>query len=208
MRKTNKETEYSENFLKDIQKEAHKKLLSVPVKTVADAPMVLAHWKYTAEEWEKFFRKEQSSLGAESFGITIGISVLGTILLVYAENASWLLAFTISAAIAILFSTLKYILKKNSISLKSGQQAEVIIGLDTVVINGKLQVLRDENKWLGEIEIIEKTPPAFLEFTYYWKTRSGLTNDEVRIPVPPGKMKEAEEVLLKLKLYHKLVKIG
>ncbi len=100
------------------------------------------------------------------------------------------------------------ILKKKSISVESGRPIEVIIGLDTVVINGKLNVLKDENKWLGEVELKTETNPALLELTYYWETRSGITNDEIRIPVPSGKIKEAEDVLLKLKLYHKLIKVS
>jgi hypothetical protein len=62
-------------------------------------------------------------------------------------------------------------------------------------VNGKPIVFHGDGKWLRKVDIKEKNNINVLEITFEWKTGKGITFDELRIPVPKGKLREAIELL-------------
>ncbi len=72
---------------------------------------------------------------------------------------------------------------------------EIVITNGTATVNGKPTVFQGDGKWLRKADIKEMNNINVLEIIYEWKTGKGITFDELRIPVPKGKLREAMELL-------------
>lgn len=167
--------------------------------TSAQKP-VLAHWYYSVEEWEGFTRIEKKTRGEEVFFEALLISVLGTFLLRFVKGAPWVAAIAISMVIATIYAIIRYTLRMNAIRWKNPSLPEVIITEQSVIINGHKLEYHSETRWLRRANLMEKEGRNLLAITYEWQTRKGVTYDEIRIPVPRGKLKEGMEVQERLNL--------
>jgi hypothetical protein len=205
IRTTRKEEKYTHRFQETMKSEPITKgevVINENEKEPSEMnPIVLARWTYTKEEWYSFYLKELQEQKIESILLFILITGLGGWLLTLDKGASWLLALSISGFIGLIIALLKYFLKKDTIKIKN-DFAEVTIGLDTILVNGNMVVLRDENKKLFKLELINKENYLYLECSYSWETRNGRTSDEFRVPVPIDKEMQAKEIIHKMKEYH------
>jgi hypothetical protein len=68
----------------------------------------------------------------------------------------------------------------------------VIITQYAVIINGKHNAFKSQMYWLGSVSIKDEPSPKVLEIVYNWNTRGGISHDEIRIPIPEGKLEEAK----------------
>lgn len=157
---------------------------------------VLAHWTFTADEWKKFLilekKRRKSSTGAEG----VAIVILGTLALMTFRDATFWMAFGVSAVLAVIISWLRWVLTMSSIGSVLPIN-EVTITDQSVLINDKLNPYRSDNYWLDKIQVLDGDPEV-LEITYAWNTRKGKTFDEMRIPIPKGKKEEAQDVIQKI----------
>ncbi len=188
-----------ENEKKNDQKE----IASIPSSTETK-PVLLASWEFSIAEWQHFLKKELNNLVTESIILFISIAILGAALLIFTKGASFSIAAIVSAVVGGIIGVLKYLLKKNTLQYHSKKNVSILIGLDSVILNGKLVVLRDENKWLSAVSIKTDQSPEIIEFVYNWNTRKGNTFDEFRIPIPNDKLSEAKDVVTKIKVHHSI----
>jgi hypothetical protein len=158
---------------------------------------VLAHWRFTSQEWKKFLTLEKKTRKSSTWIEGILIVVLGTPFLMWVRAATFGTAFIICFIIALIISFLRYQLTMNSLGPPL-EVNEVTITDQTVMINDKLNPYRSENFWLDKIQILEGDPDV-LEFTYAWQTRKkAKTFDELRVPIPQGKKEEAQILIQKI----------
>jgi hypothetical protein len=159
------------------------------------ASTILANWNYSPEEWKAFLAADRKVVTTESIFLVLLITVVGGWILHDDEGEAWVFSLSFSFVFATLFILLKNRLKNGFINVNTRGGVNVIIDRDKLLLNGKLFSFRDEDRSLDKVEIIEKKGIKMIEFTYGWSTRGGRTTDEVRIPVPAGKMEEAEELV-------------
>jgi membrane protein implicated in regulation of membrane protease activity len=161
--------------------------------------IVLAHWKYTGSEWQSFWIEEKTERKLSMWIEIILIAILGAVLLYLFRSSSWDIAFLFSIPVALLIGILRFRLNLSSIKQSSPGTAEAIITSDAVVVNGRYSRLTGENLWIENAAIKEQGGIAVVEITYAWDTRRGRMTEEIRLPIPFGKMEEAKEVINKLK---------
>jgi hypothetical protein len=160
---------------------------------------LLANWTYSAKEWEAFLKVERKVVFGESILLVALITGFGGWILHDDEDESWMFALTFSFIFSLIFVALKSYFKKGFINIKPGTQGvTALISRSSIVLNGKLFNLTSADRSLSKVEIIDKQGLSLVEFTYKWQTRSGATQDEIRLPVPEGRMEEARELVARM----------
>jgi len=159
---------------------------------------ILAHWQYSPEEWNRFLQMEKKDRKMDLWIEIILIIILGAVLVKFSRSATWLGAFAASVPIAFLIAVLRYKFNLFSISPSGKKNAEVIITDDALIVNGHYNRLSGKNLWMKNVVVKKLKEIEVLEITYSWNTRGGETSEEIRVPVPNGKMAEALEVEKKL----------
>ena len=156
---------------------------------------LLAHWKYTSDQWDEFVTIEKGNKKEDNIYFGIGIVILGTIGLMTFRNTSfWMgLAFVLPFAFLIPFIRMKISYRH----LKKGvQHPEVKIYFDKLIINNHIVELQGKRKRVKSLKIIEsQNNLKLLEFDVQWITGKGPTNDEYRILIPKDKMEEAKHLV-------------
>ena len=97
-----------------------------------------------------------------------------------------------------LYGFFSYWFAINSIGKAENATNAIIITTNAVLINDKLYLFADEEKWMGEIEILEEPTPKILQITYHWKTHHGESSDNIHVPIPKGKLGEAVMLMSRL----------
>ncbi len=156
--------------------------------------VVLARWQYPVKSWQAFQKLEKKERKYSMWIEIILIILLGAFIIKTSKNESWLVGFAISTPIAFIIAFLRFRMNLSSISLSGTKDAEVIITNEAVLVNGKYNRFVGYNLWLGNVAIKKFKGTDVLEITYRWNTRSGNISEELRIPIPEGKMGEAEAV--------------
>ncbi len=196
---TRKGARHAKNELKRIDAIIQKQ--NAPSLTVSDAvadspltkPNILAYWEYTAEEWKAFMLWEKKKRKSGTWLEAAAIVVIGTLMIMFSRQAEWGTAIRLSLGIAVFYWLGKYFLFTRSLG-EPNKKAEVVITHHAVIINGKYNSFKDDIYWLQKVNIAEQFPLSIFIIEYGWKTRNGNTFEEIRIPIPPGKLDEAKEV--------------
>jgi hypothetical protein len=163
--------------------------------TLGNEKNVLVHWYYSVSEWESYITRERNK-GYNCFlkGFVIGCVVSFPVAL-YGFNTLWIIALTVSCVIALLFGTGCYFISRDRMKWKQVQPPEIIITSDQASVNGKLTIFNGEGKLLRKADIKEKYDRNVLEIIYESKNGNGAYFDELIIPVPKGKLREAIALL-------------
>jgi hypothetical protein len=154
---------------------------------------ILARWQYSKEEWSRFMKWERSRRKTSSTIEAVLIIVLGSLLLRSLRDASWTTAIAISSGLAMFYWLGKYFTSMNSIGKRASN--EVILTTRSVIVNGKMNSLRDGLYFLKKVELIEENDISVIQFEYGWNTRKGPSSEQIRVPVPANKLEEAKEVV-------------
>jgi hypothetical protein len=176
-----------EDAVKTIREEA--------AKPFPEKNTLLAHWNYTSEEWKEFTKKELSFRIREALIVWLLITGLGTWLIAGYRDMGHLAAFITSLSVGGLFTLIRLIIAYNARKANLSKPGDVIISAKSILINGKYHILNDENKTLYELELLKDQTPQILEFSVQWNTRSGMTNEQIRIPIPADKSTEAAQLV-------------
>ena len=169
-----------------------------------EEPFVLATWVYTTEEWKQFMMWEKKQRKSGTLIEAALIVVVGIPVLIFLKGAGFWTAFAICVTIAVFYGIMKYIMMMNSISSRSNKLSEVVITREWLLVNSHMNRFFGENLWLGKVLIKEEKNMNILEVTYCWETRGGKTSDEIRVPIPKGKLKEAVMIQEDLKKEYSL----
>lgn len=168
---------------------------------ISNSDTVLARWVYASDEWKRFYHWEASERKLSNIITGILIAVIATLFLRYGRDASWGAAMGVSGAVAILYGFGSYYFSMASIGKASSTKSVVVITGKSVLINNKLNPFQDEDRWLAEVKILEDADPKVLELKYQWKTRKGISSDEIHVPIPKGRLGEAVLLMDELKRF-------
>lgn len=177
---------------------AHRAALSggpaPPAASATPAPdaTVLARWNYTPDEWGKYTAAELHFRKGEALWVAAGVMLLGMVVLPVRRGATLAVAFAVSAAIGALFGVLRYVVARAAHAANSAvPTGEVVISPRAVLLNGRYHVLQDDRFHFGGVRLLDEETPPVLEFTVWWRTRSGVADEQVYVPVPRGREEEA-----------------
>jgi len=144
---------------------------------------VIAKYQISNSEWNLFYKSEGKSRINSIIIEGLVLALLGSILLRTTRNTSLPFSILFSVGFAIFYGLLKYFLTMKSISANNKQQHEIIVTQNSVIVNGKMNVFRDDSRWLNSIKLIKEKQPMVLEINFGWQTRGGVSNDDLRIPI-------------------------
>lgn len=144
---------------------------------------VIAKYQISNSEWNLFYKSEGKSRINSIIIEGLVLALLGTILLRTTRNTSLPFSILFSIGFAIFYGLLKYFLTMKSISANNKQQHEIIVTQNSVIVNGKMNVFKDDSRWLNSIKLIKEKQPMVLEINFGWQTRGGVSNDDLRIPI-------------------------
>jgi hypothetical protein len=152
---------------------------------------VLVHWYYTVPEWESFITCEKNK-GYYCFlkGFLIG-GVISFPVFRYGLNTLWITAMAVGCLTAVLFGFGCFFISRHRMKWKQPQPPEIIITSDQANVNGKLTIFNGDGKLLRKADIKEKYDRNVLEIVYESTRGQKISFDELIIPVPKGKLKEA-----------------
>jgi hypothetical protein len=169
---------------------------------------VLAHWRYDPSEWSAYAHREATFRGREALGVGVGVAVLGTLFGGIWEG-DWGGGFAVAAVIGGVIGGIRWAMahaaRASNLSTPAG---EVIISPNAILLNGRYEVLQDDNFRFGGVRYVETERPPILEFTVTWATRSGRTNEQYRVPVPAGREDEARALVDTFRRIHAGVLAG
>lgn len=98
-------------------------------------------------------------------------------------------------AIAAVYISIVYCFRTINYRWIMPNRPETVITNGTATINGKPTVFHGNGKWLRKVDIQEKNNLNVLAISYEWNTTKGTRYDELHIPVPKGKLREAMELV-------------
>jgi hypothetical protein len=155
---------------------------------------VLVHWYYSVSEWEEFVKKIQKNRQRDIVLESCLAWMLGTLILYFGVNMSLVLSMVISGNMAVIYGVTKYYIRTWLIKWKGDKMPEIIIADDTAIVNGKSTVFHGNGKLLRKVDVKENNNINIVEITFERQTRKGSAFEEITIPVPRGRLREAMEL--------------
>ena len=160
----------------------------------------LAHWQYTNEEWDNFLgesKKEMLSVNKATLRLaTIIAAVVGIILIIASRDS---LFMVIIAGIILIMAAAAYLGPLIQTSLMKREVKEAFIGQKSAYIGGSFHTWSQKrSKLTGAGIYTEETPVPILHISYEFPNLRRFQHEMIRIPVPAGKMEEAEKIVLEL----------
>ncbi len=155
----------------------------------------LARWTYSQKEWEAFIREDLREMmvfnkATLKYVATIALVVLAILLLIYQD----ILFVWIIAALILLLTIVAFITPRlRSASLKKGIH-EAIIGEKAAYVGGTFQTWTKLGAHLIAVDIYKEGEIPILHIIYEFPTLQAYQQEIFRIPVPLGKIQQAEEV--------------
>ena len=160
----------------------------------------IAHWKYTNEEWNNFLgesKKEMLSVNKATLRLATIIAVVVGIILIIASRDS--LFAVIIAGIILIMVAAAFLGPLIQTSLMKREIKEALIGQKSAYIGGSFYTWSPKgSKLTGAGIYTDETPIPMLHISYEFPTLRTFQQEMIRIPVPAGKMEEAEKVVLEL----------
>jgi len=155
----------------------------------------VAVWKYMPEEWSRFvtidFEEEKKSKKFLFILVSVICVVIGIILMIVVKDVLILFIslgiIPIVAIPAFLAPRMRY---KNL--LVSGPT--VLIAENGVIVGRMFHLWVKLGARLDQVVLVTDENPPILEFHYSMPTRNGRQEETARVPVPYGKMDEAEKI--------------
>jgi uncharacterized membrane protein (DUF373 family) len=138
---------------------------------------ILAHWKYSPEEWRQYTEKEYKEEKQLKKGLAIVISAIALLMgivffLADNENGIWVLVVMLALIAVIAFTawfTSWYNHRQNQKYL-----GETYITEDAVYINRQLHTWRGLGARLDSVDLNEGASQLLLQFVYSAPTRTGM----------------------------------
>ncbi len=173
--------------------------LAGAVDRILQKENVLAHWTYSPQEWYQYTEKEHREDVASKKGLFILISIIavivGVILFAIVRENPLIIALiilgiiTVTGLSAFLSTTIAYRHNKK-------YHGEVIIALNGVYFNRQMHVWNEMGNRLESIGLMDDRQGLTIIAIEYSALAAYKRNSyTIRIPVTPGKEKEAQEIV-------------
>ena len=171
---------------------------SIKAGVPAKSNLVLIDWVYSKDEWRRFTNWELGRRKWINIFISVSITVISVFILKINRDFPWVIALGIGGIGGFSYGFVSYWFAITSIGKAGNGPNAIIITTNAVLINDKLHLFAGEERWMGEIEILEEPTPKILQINYHWKTNHGESTDVINVPIPKGKLGEAVVLMSKL----------
>lgn len=155
----------------------------------------LAVWKYEPYEWEKFtaidFEEEKKAKKFLFFLISAICVIVGVILLVLVRD---ILILYISLGIIPVVAIPAFLAPRMRYNKLKKSEGKVLISEKGVIVGRMFHLWVKLGARLDQVVLVTDEYPPILEFHYSMPTRNGRQEEVARVPVPSGKMDEAERI--------------
>lgn len=152
-------------------------------------------WKYSPEEWKRFIKidfEEEKKAKKLLFKLVSVICIIVGILLWIAIEDALIMFITLGiipllAIPAFLAPRMRYKKLKNS-------EGKALISETGVIVGKMFHLWVKMGARLDQVLLVTDEQPPILEFHYSIPTRTGRQEEVARVPVPYGKMEEADRI--------------
>ena len=152
-------------------------------------------WRYAPDEWQRFVEndfKEEKQAKKFLFFLIAGISiVVGVILWIAVKD---ILIFFIALGIIPIVALPAFIVPRARYSKLMNSEPKALIAQKGTIVGKMFHLWVKMGARLDEVSIDTEEEPAMLVFQYSIPTRNGRQTETARIPVPRGKLNEAEQI--------------
>lgn len=155
----------------------------------------IAVWKYSPDEWVRFvgvdFEEEKKLKKSLFLLVSVICIVVGIILWIAAEDVLMMLIclgiIPLVAIPAFLAPRMRYNKLKNS-------EGKALISEKGVIVGKMFHLWVKLGARLDQVVLVADEHPPILEFHYSMPTRTGRQEEVARVPVPKGKIEEAQRI--------------
>ena len=168
------------------------------LRRILSGENILAHWRYTPDEWQTYTEKEYKEEKAMKRGLFFmisGIALLTGIIFFLAdhEGGLWVLVAMVGLVAIIAFtawftSWYNYLQNKKYLG-------ETYIAENAIYINRQFHMWHGLGARLDSVNLTGGKSQQLLRFVYSAPTRTGMQEYQVNVPVPAGQEEEAEKIL-------------
>lgn len=155
----------------------------------------IAVWKYAPDEWERFINidfEEEKKAKKQLFLLVSAICiVIGIILLLVVQD---ILVLFISLAIIPVVAIPALLAPRMRYNKLRKSEGKVLIAEKGVIVGRMFHLWVKLGARLDQVVLVTDEYPPILEFHYSMPTRTGRQEEVARVPVPSGKMDEAEQI--------------
>lgn len=167
---------------------------------------LLAHWTYTAEEWQEYVEEEFAREKAQKRKLFITIAIISVIvgIVLYAVMPDHPKFFLFaSLGLIALIGIVAYLSVLFSPFRKKTGSGEVYISGDGVYLARQLHTWEGLGARLENAGYDESSSRASLSFEYSTPGRDTRSYYSVRVPIPLGKEEEARTILEDIRTNHR-----
>lgn len=155
----------------------------------------IAVWKYSPEEWERFttidFEEEKKAKNFLFKLVSVICVVVGILLWIAVEDV---LIMYISLGIIPLVAIPAYLAPRMRYKKLKNSEGKALISEKGVIVGKMFHLWVKLGARLDQVVLVTDEQPPILEFHYSMPTRTGRQEEVARVPVPYGKMEEAERI--------------
>ena len=155
----------------------------------------VAVWQYSQDEWLRFIEvdfKEEKQSKKTLFIIVAVISVIvGVIMMIVVEDP---LALLIALGIIPIVAIPAFWAPRARHNKLKNSEPKALISEKGVIIGRMFHLWVNLGATLDQVVLITDEQPPILEFHYSMPTRTGRQTEVARLPLPAGKMTDAEQI--------------
>jgi len=155
----------------------------------------IAVWKYSKDEWVRFissdFEVEKKEKKMLFFVVAVIAVVVGVLLLISLQDV---LVLFIALGIIPIVAIPAFIAPRYRYNKLKNSEAKALIAEKGVIIGKMFHLWVNLGATLDQVVLVTDENPPILEFHYSMPTRSGRQTEVARLPVPAGKMADAEQI--------------
>jgi len=158
---------------------------------------LLASWIYSPDEWRLYTEKEHQTdkRGRRFlFFVMSGFAALVGIIAIIADMESGIGVMAVMLAIIVIMWLFSWLTGRSIYQRNRKGAGVVYISKDGIYLNKQLHLWNHLGARLGSVKYVEETPPLLI-FSYFAPTRTGLQEQQVRVPVPHEQQGKAQEIL-------------
>lgn len=155
----------------------------------------IAVWKYSPDEWQRFtaidFEEEKKTKKFLFLLVSAICVVVGILLWIRVED---ILIMFISLGIIPIVAIPAFLAPRMRYKKLMNSEGKALISEKGVIIGKMFHLWVKLGAQLDQVVLVTDENPPILEFHYSMPTRTGRQEEVVRVPVPQGKMEEAERI--------------
>jgi len=155
----------------------------------------IAVWKYSPEEWERFtridFEEEKKAKKFLFILVSVICVIVGILLWIAIEDV---LIMFISLCIIPVVAIPAFLAPRMRYKKLRNSEGKALISEKGVIVGKMFHLWVKLGARLDQVVLVTDENPPILEFHYSMPTRTGRQEEVARVPVPYGKMDEAERI--------------